>query len=121
VSLTHIFDRPMRGGEFFPEVIGDNPDLGRPDRVQLILEKRVGQMTPDRFRTRVLQDGVNPSLHIEYKHCDRKQYFQEGRGLRTETTFRNTHDSGINKGVSSLPYRPQGAVTAAGAYGKSSG
>jgi hypothetical protein len=98
VSLTHIFDRPLRGREFFEEVIRDNLDLGRPDQVQLIFEKRVGKMTPGRFRTRVIQDGVNPSLHIEYKQCDLKQYFKEGRGLRTETTFRNANDFGINKG-----------------------
>jgi hypothetical protein len=107
VSLTHIFDRPMRGREFFEEVIRDNLDLGRPDRVQLIFEKRVGKMTPGRFRTRVIQDGVNPSLHIEYKQCDLKQYFKEGRGLRTETTFRNANDFGINKGLSNLPYLQQ--------------
>jgi hypothetical protein len=31
----------------------------------------------------VIQNGVNPSLHMEYKQFDRKQYFKEGRGLRT--------------------------------------
>jgi hypothetical protein len=30
VSLTQIFDRPLRGREFFEEIIGDNLDLGRP-------------------------------------------------------------------------------------------
>lgn len=73
MSRTPLFDRPRRGREFCEAVIRDNPDLGRPDRVQRIFEKRVGKMTPDRFRTRVLQDGVNPSLPIGYKHCDRKQ------------------------------------------------
>jgi hypothetical protein len=32
VSLTKIFDRPLRGREFFEEIIRDNMDLGRPDR-----------------------------------------------------------------------------------------
>src|SRR3954468_16652030 len=107
VSLTQIFDRPVRGREFFEEVIRDNLDLGRPDRVQLIFEKRVSKITPGRFRTRVIQDGVNPSLHIEYKQRDLKQYFKEGRGLRTETTFRNANDFGIKKGISNLPYLQQ--------------
>src|SRR5580704_8211154 len=31
VSLTQIFDRPLRGREFFEEIIRDNLDLGRPD------------------------------------------------------------------------------------------
>ena len=56
------------------------------------------------FRTRVIQDGVHPSLHINYKNFDLKQYFKEGRGCRTEGTFRNPNDFGINKGLANLPY-----------------
>src|SRR3954465_4689523 len=33
-----------------------------------------------------------------------KQYFKEGRGCRTEGTFRNPNDFGVNKGLSNLPY-----------------
>ncbi len=70
VSLTQIFDRPLRGREFFEEVIRDNLDLGRPDRVQLIFDRVVTKKTPGEFRTRVIQDGVHPSLHIQYKNFD---------------------------------------------------
>jgi hypothetical protein len=104
VSLTQIFDRPLRGREFFEEVIRDNLDLGRPDRVQLVFDRVVTKKTPGEFRTRVIQDGVHPSLHIQYKNFDLKQYFKEGRGCRTEGTFRNPKDFGINKGLSNLPY-----------------
>jgi hypothetical protein len=104
VSLTQIFDRPLRGREFFEEIIRDNLDLGRPDRVQLIFDRVVTKKTPGRFRTRVIQDGVHPSLHIEYKNFDLKQYFKEGRGCRTEGTFRNPNDFGVNKGLTNLPY-----------------
>lgn len=104
VSLTQIFDRPLRGREFFEEVIRDNLDLGRPDRVQLIFDRAVTKKTPGQFRTRVIQDGVYPSLHINYKDFDLKQYFKEGRGCRTEGTFRNPKDFGINKGLANLPY-----------------
>jgi len=107
VSLTQIFDRPVRGREFFEEVIRDNMDLGRPDRVQLIFEKRLTKSTPSAFRTRVIQDGVSPSLHIEYRSCDLKQYFKQGRGLRTETTFRDPGDFGVNKGLSNFDYLQQ--------------
>lgn len=55
ISLTQVFDRPLRGREFFEEVIRDNLDLGRPDRVQLIFDRRVSKRTPGRFRSRVLQ------------------------------------------------------------------
>ncbi len=104
VSLTQIFDRPLRGREFFEEIIRDNLDLGRPDRVQLIFDRVVTKKTPGQFRTRVIQDGVHPSLHIGYKNFDLKQYFKEGRGCRTEGTFREPKDFGINKGLSNLPY-----------------
>lgn len=104
VSLTQIFDRPLRGREFFEEIIRDNLDLGRPDRVQLVFDRVVTKKTPGEFRTRVIQDGVHPSLHIDYKNFDLKQYFKEGRGCRTEGTFRNPNDFGVNKGLSNLPY-----------------
>jgi len=104
VSLTQIFDRPLRGREFFEEIIRDNLDLGRPDRVQLVFDRVVTKKTPGEFRTRVIQDGVHPSLHISYKNFDLKQYFKEGRGCRTEGTFRNPKDFDVNKGLANLPY-----------------
>jgi hypothetical protein len=107
VSLTQIFDRPVRGREFFEEVIRDNLDLGRPDRLQLIFDRRITRQTPGQFRTRVIQDGIRPSLHIEYKQFDLKQYFKEGQGLRTESTFRNSLDFDVNKGLANLPYLQQ--------------
>jgi hypothetical protein len=96
VSLTQIFDRPLRGREFFEEIIRDNLDLGRPDRVQLVFDRVVTKKTPGQFRTRVVQDGVRPRLHIRYKNFDLKQYFKEGRGCRTEGTFRNPKDFEVN-------------------------
>jgi hypothetical protein len=103
-SLTQIVDRPLAGRQFFEEVIRDNLDLGRPDRVQLIFPRKIIRTTPGSFRTRVLREGVTPSLHISYKHFDLKQYFKEGRGLRTEGTFHDPSDFGVNKGIENLPY-----------------
>lgn len=107
VSLTQVFDRPARGREFFEEVMRDNLDLGRPDRVQLIFDRQIVPSTPGTFRTRVIQNGVLPSLHIEYKSFNLKQYFKEGRALRTEGTFRNPKDFNINKGLSNFGYLQQ--------------
>jgi len=53
VSLTQILDRPQKSREFFEEVMRDNLDLGRPDRLPLIFERRVTKATPGPFRTRV--------------------------------------------------------------------
>jgi hypothetical protein len=103
-SLTQIVDRPKAGRQFFEEVIRDNLDLGRPDRVQLIFPRKIISTTPGSFRTRVLREGVHPSLHISYKHFDLKQYFKEGRGLRTEGTFHDPSDFGVNKGIENMAY-----------------
>jgi hypothetical protein len=48
VSLTQVFDRPLRGREFFEAVIRDNLDLGRPDRLQLLFPRRIIRTTPGR-------------------------------------------------------------------------
>jgi hypothetical protein len=104
VSLTQVFDGPLRGREFFEEVIRDNLDLGRPDRIQLLVDRKVVATTPGRFSTRVITDGIRPSLHIEYKRCHIKQYFKEGRALRTETTFNDTYDFRIGRGLSNFAY-----------------
>jgi hypothetical protein len=72
-SLTQVLDRPHSGRVFFEQVIRENLDLGRPDQVQLIFQRRVSKRTPGRFRTRVLTHGVVPTLHIDYKHSRIKQ------------------------------------------------
>lgn len=102
-SLTQVLDRPLSGRIFFEEVIRENLDLGRPDKVQLIFDRRVTKRTPGKFRTRVLTDGVTPSLHVDYKSTDIKQYHKEGRALRTETTINNPRDFAIGKRLHNLP------------------
>ena len=102
-SLTQVLDRPVTGRVFFEEVIRENLDIGRPSQVQLIFDRRVNRRTPGRFRTRVITDGVVPSLHVDYKNTRIKQYHKEGRALRTETTINNTRDFGIGKLLKNLP------------------
>jgi len=102
-SLTQVLDRPLTGRVFFEQVIRDNLDLGRPDRVQLVFNRRVTRRTPGRFRTRVITDGVIPTLYIDYKRTRIKQYFKEGRAIRTETTINDTRDFAIGKRLKNLP------------------
>src|SRR5205085_5825180 len=102
-SLTQVLDRPITGRVFFEEVIRENLDLGRPGQVQLIFDRRITSRTPGRFRTRVITEGVVPSLHVDYKNTRIKQYHKEGRALRTETTINNTRDFGIGKLLKNLP------------------
>jgi hypothetical protein len=102
-SLTQVLDRPVTGRVFFEQVIRENLDIGRPSQVQLIFDRRVSRSTPGKFRTRVITDGVVPSLHVDYKNTRIKQYHKEGRALRTETTINNTRDFAIGKLLKNLP------------------
>ncbi|MDN5858524.1 MAG: hypothetical protein L0H84_07860, partial [Pseudonocardia sp.] len=101
LSLTQMLDRPVSGRIFFEQVLHDNLDIGRPDQVSLIFDRRIRRTgrhpTPSRFRTRVITNGVVPSLHLDYKHAKVKQYHKQGRALRTETTINNTRDFGLSK------------------------
>ena len=94
-SLTQVLDRPSTGRVFLEEVIRENLDIGRPDHVQLIFERRITKQTPGRFRTRVITEGVTPSLHIDYKRSRIKQYHKEGRacGPRRRSTIPMTSTS----------------------------
>ncbi|MDQ2828461.1 MAG: hypothetical protein M3Y74_05360 [Chloroflexota bacterium] len=102
-ALTQVLDRPVTGRVLFEEVIRENLDLGRPDHVQLIFDRRVTTRTPGRFRTRVITQGVTPSLYVDDKKTRIKQYHKEGRALRTETTINNTRDFAIGKRLHNLP------------------
>ncbi len=106
-SLTQVLDRPLSGRIFFDQVIHDNLAIGRPDQVGLIFGRQVRRKgprpTPGRFRTRVITDGVTPSLHVDYKNSKIKQYHKLGKALRTETTVNDTRDFGIGKRPTNLP------------------
>jgi hypothetical protein len=106
-SITQMLDAPAAGRIFFDQLIRDNLDIGRPDRVSLIFGRRIvrkgRRATPGRFRTRVITEGVTPSLHVDYKNSKIKQYHKLGKALRTETTINDTKDFGVAKGLSHLP------------------
>jgi hypothetical protein len=102
-ALTQVLDRPRTGRGFFEEVMRENLDLGRPDHMQLIFNRRVSRQTPGPFRTRVVTEGVLPSLHVDYKKSRIKQYHKEDQALRTETTINNTYDFEIGRALRNLP------------------
>ena len=106
-SLTQVFDRPVYGRQFFTEVIREHLDLGRPDRVSALFSKRLTKRTPPPkygYKTRVFVEGVDPSIHVNFKHSEVKQYFKEQRALRTETTINDPLDVHSRKALRNLPY-----------------
>ena len=115
-ALTQVLDKPVAGRIFFDQVIHDNLAIGRPDQVGLIFDRRIirkgKHATPGRFRTRVITDGVTPSLHVDYKNSKIKQYHKLGKAIRTETTINDTRDFGIGKRLTNLPALRQTGFTA---------
>ena len=99
VADTCVFDRPPAGRMWFEGVIRDHLDVGRPDQIALIFHRRVSSRTPGTFRTRVISRGVDPTLCCYYKSSRIKQYFKEGRALRTETVICNPDDFDIGRRV----------------------
>jgi hypothetical protein len=102
VSRTQVFQDPEQGWALVEALIRDNLDLGRPDRVSLIFERKVTKATPSEFHTRVLREGIQPIVRIKYKHSVLKQYLKDGRALRTEMVFNNTYDFGVQRGLKNL-------------------
>jgi hypothetical protein len=107
-SLTQVWDRPRHGREFFEQVIRENIDLGRPENVQLIFARKMRKATvaDGRCRTRIVTEGVIPSMHVYYKNTHLKQYHKtcaSGAALRTETTINNSYDFAVGRLVKNLP------------------
>ena len=90
-SLTQMLDRPLSGRILLDEVFRENLDVGRPDQVGLVFDRRIirkgRSATPGVFRTRVLTSGVTPSLHVDYKHSQ-DQAVSQGR---PRATHRDDH------------------------------
>ncbi len=83
-------------------MIRDNLDIGRPDQVSLVFDRRLirtrPRATPGRFRTRVITDGVTASLRVDYKNAKITQYQKLGKALRTETTVNDPATSASANG-----------------------
>jgi len=102
-----VLPDPDAGPPDLGQVIRDNLDAGRPDQVSLIFDRGIRRrgrnVTPGRFRTRVITEGVTPSLHIDYKHTTIKQHHKEGRALRTQTTINDPVVADIRRPLTHLP------------------
>jgi hypothetical protein len=105
-STTMTLDRPLSGRIFFEQLIRDNLDIGRPDKVNLVFGRTIRQRgkyrTPGIFRTQVITSSTCPYLYLFYKKTQVKQYLKEGRALRTETTVNQPRDLGIGKELTNL-------------------
>ncbi len=46
LSDTRVFDRPAAGRAWFEQTIRDQLDLGRPDKIQIMFDRKVTSRTP---------------------------------------------------------------------------
>ena len=115
-STTMALDRPVTGRIFSGQLIRDNLDIGRPDKVSIVFGRTIRQRgkfrTPGTFRTQVITTGTCPYLYLFYKKTHDGQYLKEGRALRTETTFNQPRDLGIGKELTNLAAMAKAGYTA---------
>jgi len=97
ISDTRVFDRPAAGRAWFEATLPDQLTLGRPDQAAVIFGRRVNRCTPGRFHTKVFNRGTEAAIQIHFRASKVKQYFKEGRALRTETTINDTRDFGVGR------------------------
>jgi hypothetical protein len=80
-STTMALDRPLNARVFFGQLIRDNLDIGRHDKVNLVFGRKIltkGRFrTPGTFRTQVITAGT--CLYLFYKKTQDWQYLKEGR------------------------------------------
>jgi hypothetical protein len=97
VSDTAVFDRPRAGRAFFEAAIREHLDVGRPEKVSLVVDRRISKRTPGGFSTKVITPGVDPQIQIHYRSSKVKAYFKASRALRVETTINNAADFDVHK------------------------
>lgn len=103
VSDTRVFDRPIRGRQWFEAQIPELLTTGRPHEIGLLFGRRVQKNTKSRFETQLITPHTIPAIRFRYKQATVKQYLKEGRALRTETTFGDPYDVGVGRRIDNLP------------------
>jgi len=104
-SDTAVFDQPNNGRAWFENAIREHLDLGRPERVSLVVDRRVNRRTPGRFATKIVTRGVDPQIQIHYRASKVKAYFKESRALRVETTVNNPNDFDVKRTLNAENWR----------------
>ena len=99
IACTQLWKRAADGLQFFEQVIKENIDLGRPEKVGVIFRKQIRKATRknNRFMSRVFTYGAIPVFHVYYKSNKLKQYYKEAKALRNEMTINNPRDFGVGK------------------------
>jgi hypothetical protein len=102
VSRTIVFTHPRYARCFFDALVTDNLDLGRPDTIEIIFDRRVRKDTVSEFKTKVVSRGTEVTINAFYKHSRIKQYLKDSRALRIETVINAPGDLGCQRRLHNL-------------------
>jgi hypothetical protein len=103
VSRTIVFTAPRHARGFFEALCADNLDIGRPEQMQLVFDRRVRTPPPHGYRTRLLRCGDEVTLNAHFGHSRVKSYLKCGRAFRIETVVNDTGDLGVARRIEHLP------------------
>jgi hypothetical protein len=102
VSRTIAFTQPRYARGFFDALVTDNLDLGRPDTIEIIFDRRIRSDTAGEFKTKVITRGTEVTVNAFYKHSRIKQYLKDQRALRVETVVNAPGDLGCQRRLHNL-------------------
>ena len=99
----HGLRDPRRARGFFEALVADNVEIGRPDKVAMVFERRVTKRTAEPFRGRIFTPGTQVQIDFAYKHSRVKQYLKQGRARRIETVINKPWDLTVRSRIEHLP------------------
>ena len=102
VSRTIVSDAPRHARAFFEALVTDNLDLGRPDTIEIIFDRRVRADTASEFKTKIVSRGTEVTVNAFYKHSRIKQDLKDQRALRIETVVNAPGDLGCQRRLHNL-------------------
>ena len=106
VSRTLVFTQPRHARTFFEALVTDNLDLGLPDTIEIIFDRRIvtgrQRATQGTFKTKVVTRGTEVTINAFYRHSRIKQYLKDGRALRIETVINSPTDLRIGRRIACL-------------------
>ena len=74
--------------QFRRALVTDNLDIGRPDTIEIIFNRRIRADTASEFKTNIVSRGTEVTVNAFYKHSRIKQYHhKDQRALRIETVI----------------------------------
>jgi len=95
IATTITFTAPRHARAFFEALAAGNPDIGRPDNMEIIYGRQVRCVTKGVFRTAVDRDNDGVVVNAFYRHSRIKTYLKDGRALRVETVINDACDIGV--------------------------